>query len=211
MNEVLQAMKEQKIISIIRAESPDDLKEVAASLYRGGVRILEITMNTPGALEAIKQIKENHPDLWVGAGTVLDEETARLAIMAGASFLLSPTLSEASIRMASRYNIPFIPGVLTPTEALTAYEWGARVVKVFPVGSLGAAYIKYLKGPLPHLEMVPVGGVSNETAEAFLEAGSFALGIGSTLVNDTLIKEKQFPEIERRARELVETVSAFSG
>ncbi|MDC3415873.1 bifunctional 4-hydroxy-2-oxoglutarate aldolase/2-dehydro-3-deoxy-phosphogluconate aldolase [Aquibacillus salsiterrae] len=209
MNKVLDAIHQHKIISIIRTDSSRDLVEVAGHLYRAGIRVLEVTMNTPGALKGIEQIKETYSDMWIGAGTVLDSETARLAILAGATFLLAPTLKQETIEMGNRYNVPVIPGVFTPTEVLTAYELGANVVKVFPVGSLGAKYIKELKGPLNQVEMIPVGGVTTETALDFLQAGSFALGVGSAIVSNKLVEEKKFTEIGKRAKQLIDIVKTF--
>ncbi|MBO0994446.1 bifunctional 4-hydroxy-2-oxoglutarate aldolase/2-dehydro-3-deoxy-phosphogluconate aldolase [Bacillus sp. SD088] len=210
MDSVLQAINEHKIISIIRADADADLQQVIDSLYAGGVRILEITMNTPGALDAIKTVKQRYPDILVGAGTVLDSETVRLAILAGASFLLAPTLNEAAIITANRYNVPIIPGVLTPTEVVRASELGAKVVKIFPVSTLGPTYIKDLKGPLAQIEMIPVGGVTTDTAIDFLEAGSFALGVGSPIVDKNLVKQKNFAEIQRRAEEMVKIVGGYN-
>lgn len=207
MHHVLDTIKQEKVISIIRSDQPSELTEIVTSLHKGGVRVVEVTLNTPGALQAIERLVDQFPDMLIGAGTVLDPESARLAINAGASFILAPTLHAGTIKMANRYQIPIIPGVFTPTEVLTATELGAQVVKVFPVGTLGPRYIKELKGPLSHIDMIPVGGVTNENAAAFLQAGSFALGMGSYLVNDQLVKDKQFSEITRRAELLVQIVA----
>ncbi|MFC0471769.1 bifunctional 4-hydroxy-2-oxoglutarate aldolase/2-dehydro-3-deoxy-phosphogluconate aldolase [Halalkalibacter kiskunsagensis] len=193
----------EKLIAIIRIEDTESIEEVAASLYRGGFRMIEVTLNTPGALEAIRTIKELFPDILIGAGTVLDAKTAQSAIAAGASFLLTPTLSEATIRMGNRYGVPVIPGVMTPTEALKAYEYGAQMVKIFPVRSLGPAYAKDLFGPLPFLKLMAVGGVSDCNAAQYLQNGWHALGIGGQLVNSQLIKEKKFAEMENRAKQFV--------
>jgi len=207
VHHVLDTIKQEKVISIIRSDQQSELTEIVTSLHKGGVRVVEVTLNTPGALQAIERLVDQFPDMLIGAGTVLDPESARLAINAGASFLLAPTLHAGTIKMANRYQIPIIPGVFTPTEVLTATELGAQVVKVFPVGTLGPRYIKELKGPLSHIDMIPVGGVTNENAAAFLQAGSFALGMGSYLVNDQLVKDKQFSEITRRAELLVQIVA----
>lgn len=210
MTTVLDIIRQQKIISAIRVQSEEHIAEVVASLYSGGVKVIEITMNTPNALNHIEKIKQNYPDAIIGVGTVLDAETTRSAIMAGASFLLSPLLNKEAIQMASRYNVPFIPGVLTPTEIITAYEYGAKAVKIFPISSLGPKYLKDILAPLPHVEIVPMGGITADNAKQYLEAGSLALGMGSTLVNDQLIKEGNFLEIESRARQLVGIVDQFN-
>ncbi|WP_160724274.1 bifunctional 4-hydroxy-2-oxoglutarate aldolase/2-dehydro-3-deoxy-phosphogluconate aldolase [Bacillus sp. USDA818B3_A] len=206
MHEILRKMENEKIVSIIRCKSTNDIESVVSALYDGGIRFVEMTMNTPNALQAIEIAVRKFPDMQVGAGTVLDAETARLAILSGASFLLAPVLHEESMTMANRYNIPLIPGVLTPTEILKAYELGAQVVKVFPIRAFGPKYIKDIKGPMPYVNIMPVGGVDVENAKEYLDHGSFALGIGSTLVNDNLIEQKNFTEIYNRAKKLVEAV-----
>lgn len=209
MDQVLTSIKDDKIIAIMRTDYPEALEQVVSSLQEGGIRIIEVTLNTPDALKKIEVLKTTFPDMIIGAGTVLDAETARAAILSGASFLLAPTLHPDVIQMANRYQVLVIPGVFTPTEILTAVEYGAKVVKVFPVGTLGPSYIKELKGPLSHIEMIPVGGVTTENAQQFLEAGSFALGMGSFLVNDQLIKDQAFSEIKQRAKKLVDIVASF--
>lgn len=209
MESVLQTIREEKLISAIRSQTGEHISHIVDSLYNGGVKVIEVTMNTPNALKHIGKIKIDFPDVLIGVGTVLDEETTRAAISAGASFLLSPTLNEASIKMANRSNVPFIPGVLTPTEVLQAYEYGAKVVKIFPISSLGPNYIKDLKAPLPQIDMIPMGGITVANALEFLKAGSFALGVGSTLVNDKLIKDLNFEEIEKRAKQLVNAVQTY--
>ncbi|ALS76442.1 2-dehydro-3-deoxyphosphogluconate aldolase [Planococcus rifietoensis] len=204
MFHVLDSIKKHKIVAIIRTDSLADLELTVESLHRGGIRIVEVTLNTPGALEGIKGLKEKYPDLIVGAGTVLDPESARQSILSGAAFLLAPTLKESTIHMANRYGTFIVPGVLTPTEALTAYEVGAKMVKIFPARSVGPNYIKDLKGPLPHIDVMAVGGISIDNADAFFKAGCTALGIGSALVDNELVKRGDFQEIEKRARDFVE-------
>lgn len=203
MFHILDSIKKHKIVAIIRTDSLADLELTVESLYRGGIRIVEVTLNTPGALEGIESLTKKFPDLVVGAGTVLDPESARQSILSGATFLLAPTLKESTLHMANRYGTFIVPGVLTPTEALTAYEAGARMVKIFPARSVGPNYIKDLKGPLPHIEVMAVGGISSDNAEAFFKAGCSALGIGSALVDNKLVKQGNFQEIEKRAKEFV--------
>jgi 2-dehydro-3-deoxyphosphogluconate aldolase / (4S)-4-hydroxy-2-oxoglutarate aldolase len=207
LNEVLGEIHKQKIVAIIRGDSTDLIESTVESLYQGGIRLVEITMNTQGALNGIERIKQAFPEMLVGAGTVLDSETARSAIVAGASYILTPTLKASTIEVGNRYNVPVIPGVLTPTEALTAYEAGAKMVKIFPIRSLGPKYISDLHGPLPHLDMMAVGGISLDNASSFIKAGSCALGIGSSLVDNTLVQQGDFTEIEKRARRFVETLN----
>lgn len=211
MYDVLNEIKRHRVVAIIRVESAESILKTVESLYKGGVKVVEVTMNTPGALKAIELIKQSYSDMHIGAGTVLDPETARSAIFAGASFILAPTLKESTIEMGNRYQVPVIPGVFTPTEALAAYEAGARMVKIFPIRSLGPKYITDLQGPLPQLEIMAVGGIDTENAQAYLVAGSAALGIGSSLVSNTLVHQGDFAEIEKRARlfgEIVQNVQS---
>lgn len=203
----LEEIRKAKLVAIIRSHSSEGLENTVRSLYQGGIRTIEITMNTPGALSGIERIKEQYPELLIGAGTVLDSETARLAIMSGAGFILTPTLKKETIETANRYNVPIIPGVMTPTEVLTAYEYGAKMVKIFPIQQLGPKYLSDLKGPLPFVETMAVGGISLENAGLYLNAGATSLGIGSSLVDEKLVQQGDFTEIERRAASFVEVVN----
>ena len=209
MHPIVVEIQKEKIVSIIRTESIQDLEEVVTALYEGGIRVVEITLNTPGALKGIEMIRLKFPEMVVGAGTVLDGETARIAILAGASFLLAPMLNEGSILMANRYQVPIIPGVMTPTEIMKAYELGAQIVKVFPMNTLGIQYLKDLRGPLPQVHVMPVGGVNLDNIKEYLDAGSFAVGIGSSLVSNQLIIERNFKEIHSRAKRFVERANGI--
>ncbi|MEH7386224.1 bifunctional 4-hydroxy-2-oxoglutarate aldolase/2-dehydro-3-deoxy-phosphogluconate aldolase [Bacillus sp. JJ1521] len=202
----LEKIKTIKLVAIIRSKSSDGLENTVESLYEGGIRAIEITTNTPGALKGIEWIRENYTDVLVGAGTVLDSETARLAVLSGAEFMLTPTLKKETIETANRYGIPVIPGVYTPTEILTAYEFGAIMVKIFPIRQLGPKYLQDLLGPLPFLEVMAVGGISIENAGDYLKAGAVSLGIGSSLVDDKLVQQGDFEEIKRRAASFVEFI-----
>lgn len=204
LKSILNRISEEKIVAIIRAESTENLIPTVDSLYKGGIRVVEVTMNTPGAIKGIESLKALYPDLLIGAGTVLDSETAVLAIMAGASFLLAPTVNQKTIEAANRYDVPLIPGVFTPTEALSAYEAGAKMVKIFPIRSLGPSFLKDLKGPLPFIQTMAVGGISLENAKDYLEAGAMSLGIGSSLVDDGIVQTGNYEEIEKRASRFVE-------
>lgn len=203
MNNILEIIKEEKIISIIRLSNSEEIPQAVESLQRGGIRLVEITFNTPNALKTISDLKNRFSNLHVGAGTVLDAASARSAIEAGADFLLAPTLNRETIQTGNRYNIPVIPGVYTPTEALNAYEYGAKMVKVFPARSVGISFAKDLKGPMPFIDVMAVGGINPENSGEFLNNKWDAVGIGSSLVNDDLIKESQFEVIESQARTLV--------
>jgi 2-dehydro-3-deoxyphosphogluconate aldolase/(4S)-4-hydroxy-2-oxoglutarate aldolase len=176
--EILERISEVGIVPVIRASSPEQAAIVVDAIRKGGIPIAEITMTVPGALEVISQLSKRHgADFIVGAGTVLDAETARACILAGAQFVVAPVLDIATIELCRRYSVPIFPGALTPTEILTAWQAGADAVKVFPCGAVGGAqYLKALKGPLPQVEMIPTGGVSLSTVKEFIAAGAFALG-----------------------------------
>lgn len=202
--QVIQKIEQHQLVAIIRITSTEEVETVVDSLFKGGIRIVEITMNSPGALQGIERVKEVFPNMVVGAGTVLDPETARSAILAGADFILTPTLKKETIEMGRRYDVPVIPGVLSPTEALAAYESGASMVKIFPARTFGPSYIRDLHGPLPQLKCMAVGGIGLDNAQSYIEAGAVALGIGSSLVDERLILSGDFAEIEERARRFVQ-------
>jgi len=205
--ENLKLMSESGIISIIRAESSTELFQVASALKDGGIKIIEVTMTTPDAIEVIKEISERlKEEILIGVGTVLDPETARSAILAGAEFIVCPTLNKEVITLAHRYSKVVIPGAFTPTEILTAWEVGADLVKVFPAGVGGPSYIKSLKGPLPQIPLVPTGGVSLDNVASFIEAGAFAVGVGSSLVKKEFLKERNFEELTELSKKFREAV-----
>jgi 2-dehydro-3-deoxyphosphogluconate aldolase / (4S)-4-hydroxy-2-oxoglutarate aldolase len=181
---VIAALREIGLVPVLRAESVAKALALAEAIAAGGVTVLEVTMTVPGAIEVMRKLAESRPDILIGAGTVLDAETARMCILEGAKFVVSPALNVKTIEMCHRYSIAVLPGALTPTEIVTAWEAGADVVKVFPCSALGGAkYLTTLKGPLPHIDLIPTGGVSLATAAEFLAAGAFALGVGSDLVD----------------------------
>ena len=181
---VLAALKEIGLVPVLRAESVEKALALAEAIAAGGVTVLEVTMTVPGAIQVMRQLAEKRPDILIGAGTVLDAETARMCILEGAKFVVSPALNVETIEMCHRYSIAVLPGALTPTEVVTAWQAGADVVKVFPCSAVGGAkYLTALKGPLPHIDLIPTGGVSVATAAEFLAAGAYALGVGSDLVD----------------------------
>ncbi|GEN89268.1 bifunctional 4-hydroxy-2-oxoglutarate aldolase/2-dehydro-3-deoxy-phosphogluconate aldolase [Oceanobacillus sp. FSL W8-0428] len=204
----LEAIYLHKIIAIIRGAKKEDLLQIGAALKEGGVRLIEVTLNSPGAIEGIKQLKEAFgEEMRVGAGTVLDPESAKGAIDAGADFILSPTVSKETIKITKRYGKVSIPGAFTPTEILTAYEEGADLVKVFPA-SIGASYIKDIRGPLSHIPLVPTGGVGLDNIVDFQKAGAAAFGIGSSLVNTKKdFDEAYLSKLTENARAFVQAVS----
>jgi 2-dehydro-3-deoxyphosphogluconate aldolase / (4S)-4-hydroxy-2-oxoglutarate aldolase len=193
------------IVPVVRAPSAELAIQAIDAIRAGGILAAEITMTVPGAIRALEKLADRFGDaMLLGAGTVLDAETARASILAGAEFLVSPNLRPATIEMAKRYSKSVFPGALTPTEILTAWEAGADAVKVFPCGSVGGAkYIKSLKGPFPQIETIPTGGVSLETIGDFFKAGACAVGIGAELVDVTLMRQGRFDAIEERARQFL--------
>lgn len=207
---VLTRLQDLGLIPVLRAESIDQAMAVAAAIAAGGVTALEVTMTVPGAIQVMRRLALERPDILVGAGTVLDPETARMCILEGAQFIVSPAINLATIDMCHRYSIAVLPGALTPTEVVTAWQAGADVVKIFPASSMGGAkYLSALKGPLPQVEMVPTGGVSHATAADFLAAGAFALGVGSDLVDTKAIAQGRPEVITESARKYLAIVREF--
>lgn len=197
----LERMLESGVIAIMRAKSSDQLLSAAEAILAGGVNCIEVTMTTPRATEVISQATEKlGKDVLFGVGSVLDAETARIAILAGAKFVVCPTLKMETIELCNRYSIPVFPGAYTPTEILTAWEAGASVVKVFPSSVGGPDYIRAVKAPLPQILMAAVGGVTIDNTVDFFKAGVVSVGVGGELVNQKLLDAGDFKEITRRAR-----------
>lgn len=204
----IQLISESGVIAIVRFDRSEELVEVARAVRAGGVRAIEFTMTTPNALDIIAQaVREFGDEVLLGAGTVLDPETARAAILAGAEFIVAPTLNPRVIEVAHRYSKTVIPGAFTPTEILTAWECGADFVKVFPAEFGGPAYIKAVRAPLPQVRLIPVGGVSLETVEDFIRAGCAAVAVGSHLVKKSAIAARNFNELTELARQFVAAVN----
>jgi 2-dehydro-3-deoxyphosphogluconate aldolase/(4S)-4-hydroxy-2-oxoglutarate aldolase len=208
---IMQHMHELGLVPVLRASSAQEAITIADAILAGGVNILEVTMTVPGALRVIEQLANHHGDkLLLGAGTVLDAETARNCLLAGAQFIVSPALDVRTIELCRRYSVPIMPGALTPTEIVTAWQAGADVVKVFPCSALGGAkYLKALQGPLPQIQLIPTGGVSLSTAEEFLAAGAFALGVGGDLVDAKAAREGRTNVITENAQKYVGIVKKF--
>jgi 2-dehydro-3-deoxyphosphogluconate aldolase/(4S)-4-hydroxy-2-oxoglutarate aldolase len=206
--EVLKKIAEVGVVPVVRASSAEEAMRVIEAIRAGGITVVEITMTVPRAVRVIEGVADAHGDeVIVGAGTVLDAETARACILAGAQFVVSPALDPDTIACCRRYGVVVMPGALTPTEIVRAWSAGADVVKVFPCGAMGgASYIKSLKAPLPQVELIPTGGVSLSTAASFIEAGAFALGVGADLVNTKAIREGRADEVTEAARAYVEAV-----
>ena len=206
--DILRRIKEIGLLPVLRATSFDAALTLAEAIAAGGVPVLEVTMTVPGAIEAIHTlVRRTAGRILIGAGTVLDPETARVCMLAGAEFIVSPALNVRTIEICRRYSVPVIAGALTPTEVVTAWEAGADVVKVFPCNAMGGAkYLRALKAPLPHIELIPTGGVSLSTAADFLIAGAFALGVGSDLLNQKAIADGQPEIITRTAQEYLAVI-----
>jgi 2-dehydro-3-deoxyphosphogluconate aldolase/(4S)-4-hydroxy-2-oxoglutarate aldolase len=206
--EVLARIRETGLIPVVRAESADQAMRAVAALKAGGLDILEVTMTVPGAIEVIQTLAAEYGDeTLIGAGTVLDPETAQTCIKAGAKFIVSPALNEETIKFCRRQEVAIFPGALTPTEVVRAWKLGADAVKVFPAGAVGGAgYLKALKAPLPQIELIPTGGVSLKTAADFIKAGAMALGVGADLVDPKALREGNSALLTERAREFLEIV-----
>jgi 2-dehydro-3-deoxyphosphogluconate aldolase/(4S)-4-hydroxy-2-oxoglutarate aldolase len=206
-------IREVGLVPVLRADSEEEALEIAYALEAGGVTVLEVTMTVPGAVDAIQRLASEAGDrILVGAGTVLDPETARACMLAGAQFIVSPALNLKTIEICRRYSVAVFPGGLTPTEIVTAWEAGADAVKVFPCSAVGGAkYLKAIKAPLPQIELIPTGGVSLATAAEFLEAGAIALGVGGDLVDNKAIRAGKPEVITENARKYLEIVAAYRG
>ncbi len=208
---LLELLEESKIVVIVRGIRPAEAGPLAEALVQGGIRFIEVTMNTEGALHMISSWKERFGDkLKVGAGTVLNQAAAKEALKAGAEYLISPILDEAMIDYGKSQGIEVFPGTMTPTEMVRAVQAGANVVKVFPTGVLGSAFIKELQGPLGHIPMMASGGVTLDNLEQFLDSGCFALGMGSSLVRRDLIQSGQYAAITEISKLFTEKIVANS-
>jgi len=211
--EVFNRMMSEGLVPVIRVASAREAMDVADAIKEGGITCIEITMTVQGAIDVIKELTQKYKDeIIMGAGTVLDPETARAALLAGAQFIVSPTLNLDLIHLAHRYSAVVIPGALTPTEILAAWNAGADMVKVFPAAQLGGPeYIKAIRGPLPQILLVPTGGVNLQNAGAFIKAGAAALGVGGELVDKKAIKEKKFHIVTENTRAFLKTIQEARG
>lgn len=202
--EIVQHITQHKLVAIIRGVAPDQIMDVTKALYEGGIRTLEVTTNTTGVFESIEKIRNEYGDeIVVGAGTVLDAETTRMAITAGAQFIVSPTVDLDTITLTKRYGLVSIPGAMTPTEVLKAYETGGDIIKVFPATTLGPRYLKDIKGPLPHIPLMPTGGVNEENIKDYFDAGAVAAGLGGTFVKSS---ENDLQSVTDKAKQLIEKI-----
>jgi len=210
--EALDIILESGVVAVMRAKSSSQLIAAADAIKKGGVRAIEVTMTTPGALGVIAEAKARYgSDVAFGAGTILDTETGRAAILAGADFIVAPTLNLDVLKLCNRYGIASMPGCFSPTEILTAWEGGADLVKLFPVSVGGPELIKAVLAPLPHVKLVAVGGVDLSNAADYIRKGAVALGVGSDLVSQKLLDAGDMDEITRRAAAFVEQVKKGRG
>lgn len=206
---ILSKILEHKIIAIIRGSKAADVLSIAKTLNKGGIKILEVTMNSPKALSVIEELTYEFGDkVIVGAGTVLDSETARSALLAGAKFILSPTVDIETIKMTKRYGAVSIPGAFTPTEILKAFENGGDIIKVFPISCVGPSYIKDIKGPLNQIPLLATGGINLENISSYIKCGSAGVGLGSSLVNSKFeVNEEYLTELKEKAIKFVSKVN----
>lgn len=203
----LQQVLDCGIVAVVRASDSQQLVEVVRALADGGVTVVEITMTTPGALDVIREAKKSLGDrVLLGAGTILDTETARAALLAGAEYLVSPALNLDVIRLCQRYSKLVMPGAFTPTEILAAWEAGADIVKVFPAEVVGPPFFKAMQGPLPQIRLMPTGGVDLTTAASFLKAGACCLGVGGQLVEPAAVARRDFDRLRDLAKQYVQIV-----
>ena len=211
--EVFNRMISEGLVPVIRVTSASEAIDVSDAIKEGGVSFIEITMSVPGAIDVIKELTKKYKDeIIMGAGTVLDTETGRAALLAGAQFIVSPILNLDLIHLAHRYSAVVIPGTMTPTEILTAWNAGADMVKVFPAAQLGGPdYIKAIRGPLPQILLVPTGGVNLQNAGAFIKAGAAALGVGGELVDKKAIQERKFNIITENTKTFLKTIREARG
>jgi 2-dehydro-3-deoxyphosphogluconate aldolase/(4S)-4-hydroxy-2-oxoglutarate aldolase len=206
--EQVRRMTDAGVVAVVRSPDSEQLVDVARALAEGGVTVVEITFSVPDALGVIRRVRQELGDkILLGAGTVLDAETARAAILAGAEFIVAPTLNLDTIKLCHRYDKAMLPGAFTPTEILTAWEAGADIVKVFPAEVVGPAFFKAMRGPLPQLRLMPTGGVDLNTAAEFLKAGACCLGIGGQLVEPKAVAAGDFGRIRDLAKQYVSIVT----
>jgi 2-dehydro-3-deoxyphosphogluconate aldolase/(4S)-4-hydroxy-2-oxoglutarate aldolase len=209
----MQRLVDSGVVAVMRGADADTVIEVADALQQGGVTALELTADTPGVMDMLSEVSASfsESETIVGAGTVLDAETARSALLSGAEFVVSPTLEEDVIDVANRYGKLVAPGVMTPTEALRGYEAGADFVKVFPASSLGPGHLSSIKGPLGQIPIMPTGGVSLDNAAEFIDAGALVVGAGSALVDDDAVEAGDFEAITEQARKFSEVIDEARG
>jgi len=205
--DILQKLLERKAVAVIRAKDPEKLRNIIQALAAGGITCAEITMTVPGAIQLIERMtKELDSNIVIGVGSVLNAETASLAIKAGAKYVVSPVLKEDIIMTAHEYDIPAMPGCFTPTEIQRAHELGADIIKVFPADILGMGFFKSVLAPMPHLKLMPTGGVTLTNPGEWIKAGASAVGLGSALLDAKAIELNNFEQITSNARTVMNSL-----
>lgn len=209
----IERIESSGVVAILRGIGPDAAIDVAEALQAGGISAIELTADSPGVLEAIETVADafSRSELIVGVGTVLDAQTARSAMLAGAEFVVSPCVREDVVDICNRHGVVVAPGALTPTEAITAYETGADLVKLFPAGTVGPEHVRALSGPLGQLPLMPTGGVDLDNVGAFIEAGANCVGVGSALIDDAAVERGDFASLTRNARAFGDAIDAARG
>lgn len=208
--EILKTVFEEKVVAVVRVDDSDRLKKVVNAIYEGGVKIIEITMTVPNAIAMIEKMSSELGDkVLIGVGSVIDKQTAENAIKAGANYVVSPVTKKEVVETVLKYDKPVMPGAFTPTEALNAFEMGADIVKIFPADVLGMSFFKGVLAPMPHLKLMPTGGVSLTNAGEWLNAGACAVGVGSALVDKTAIKNEDYTKLTENAKTIVETINNY--
>jgi len=205
---ILEEILKRKSVAVIRLKEADKLKKVIEALALGGVSVAEVTMTVPNAIGLIKEVtQELSEDIIVGVGSVLNSDVAKQAIEAGAKYVVSPIFKKEIIDAAHEYDVPAMPGCFTPTEVLTAYEYGADVVKVFPADVLGMAFFKGILAPMPHLKLMPTGGVTLTNAGDWIKAGAVAVGIGSALLDKEAIDAENYSKLTENAKLISQSIN----
>lgn len=208
----LQIIEDSGIIAVIRLSDVAKLEKIIGALASGGIKALEITMTTPNAVEIIQDLAKKLDDEFIlGAGTVLDAETAETVIRAGAKFIVSPIMEPDVIKMTQKYDMVSIPGAFSPTEIVSAWNYGADIVKIFPATALGPGFFKDIRGPLPHIKLTPTGGVSLDNAAQFIQAGASCIGVGTSLLNKKMIAEENWDGLSRLAADFIKQVRKGRG
>lgn len=205
--EVMQSIHVAKLIPVLRAESAEEALALVEALVAGGIQVVEITLTVPEPLLVLRRVRQQFPQLLVGAGTVLDPETARICMLEGAQFIVSPALNLKTVELCRRYGTAVFPGALTPTEILTAWQAGADAIKVFPANAMGgASYLRSLRAPFPQIPLIPTGGVSIQNAREFLDSGAMALGVGADLVDTEAMRQGRPDRIQRKVEEYLRSL-----
>lgn len=208
--EILKTVFDEKVVAVVRVDDSDKLRKVIHAIYEGGVKIIEITMTVPNAISMIEKMTAEFGDnVLIGVGSVIDKQTAEDAVKAGANYVVSPVTKKEVVETVLKLDKPVMPGAFTPTEALNAFEMGADIVKIFPADVLGMSFFKGVLAPMPHLKLMPTGGVSLTNAGDWLKAGACAVGVGSALIEKAAIKNEDYAKLTSNAKIIIETIKNY--